>query len=331
MADSAVPVVELPPLDRNLYALHYSCNTPENSGDRTECVTAVVAYSFHTGRPHVFSAFRCGLVLGVSAAEFPARLPELERRALEEFNAFTASLPDARWLHWGSQGPEVIAQRIAELHIEPAAFHIDQCHDLQHYLKLTLGDDFVPHPRLWHAIRLNLGAVPHLLDGEASAAAWRDGKYAALVRSAIAKAGAIAGLYMRVANDTLVTGKGDEKRRFVVIDEDDFIDWLAGMSKMIHAKPPPTATILKHGGRSYSAGGTEPVLVTDNENNILEAFLKAGTAMDTEELERTSGVNNVARVIGSLKTKYDGRFAPAIRTPNGKKGSGGYFIRVRES
>lgn len=93
--------------------------------------------------------------------------------------------------------------------------------------------------------------------------------------------------------------------------------------------PPEVPTVWSHGDRTYSRDGRNPYVVTAEEDYVLQAFLQRGTAMDTRDLETASGVTNIPRVIGRLIEGYQGQFAAAIRTPNGKKNAGGYFVRVR--
>ncbi len=154
--------------------------------------------NYATGDQHTFAAFRYALAAGIAPTDFLARLPELEARVLGEFNRFVLARPSAAWVYWGAHGLDVVAQRAAELGLAPVGVPAASRRDLANYLKLTYGDEYVPHPRLPNAIRLNLGEVPSVLDGEAAAAAWREGRYNALVMSAQAKVSSIARLLSRV-------------------------------------------------------------------------------------------------------------------------------------
>jgi hypothetical protein len=102
--------------------------------------------------------------------------------------------------------------------------------------------------------------------------------------------------------------------------------------------PDPEAnnTILWHGDRLFSIGRHEPILLTETEDMVLRAFLgdppheHALPAMDKRELCRRS-VEHAPRLLTALREKYDCRFARAIRTPKGKKASGGYSVRIRRA
>jgi hypothetical protein len=91
--------------------------------------------------------------------------------------------------------------------------------------------------------------------------------------------------------------------------------------------------ILWHGGRQYSIGDYGPVVLTETEHMVLEAFLGDGrklrpvTALDKDELCNRS-VDHAPKVLKALCLKYDGRFGQAITLPGGK-GRGGYAVRVR--
>jgi hypothetical protein len=95
-------------------------------------------------------------------------------------------------------------------------------------------------------------------------------------------------------------------------------------SKQITRELPPT--IWYHGERGYSHDMLSPIVVTQEEHDALQQFLKRKTSLDTRELENC-GITNATRVIGDLADKYGKRFAVSIRTPGGEKGVG-YFIRV---
>jgi hypothetical protein len=82
-------------------------------------------------------------------------------------------------------------------------------------------------------------------------------------------------------------------------------------------------TIWHHGGKSYSADGQMPVVVSTEKDNVLQAFLDRDEASDTKTL-RNCGVSNVTAVIKKLAEQF-GR--DAITRP--KKKGDGYFIRVR--
>jgi hypothetical protein len=97
-------------------------------------------------------------------------------------------------------------------------------------------------------------------------------------------------------------------------------------------------TIIYHGQqgadiesqtKGYSSDGLSPVVVTDEEHKILQAFMQANTALCTRDIEAKTGVSNVSRIVKSLANKYNQRFSPAIRRPASK--GHGYHIRVREA
>jgi hypothetical protein len=204
----------LPPLDENLHGVHYSSALQRDCGDQTPPVSAISVKHPWTGRQVTFSAFTIAEASGIPRAQFLDRLPELERELLRQFYQFVAAHPEAVWVHWGMCrvrfGFEALAQR-AQFHgLEPVEIPPDRRFDLSSYLKLLYGDDYVPHERLWNAIRLNLGADPHLLDKDAAAAAWARGDYGALVGSLEAKVGSITSLFDRVRRGTFkVRDAGD--------------------------------------------------------------------------------------------------------------------------
>ena len=93
--------------------------------------------------------------------------------------------------------------------------------------------------------------------------------------------------------------------------------------------PKDTPTIWDHGNGTYSIDGCDPIPVSDEEDNILQVFLKDDKRMLTGELQKRSGVTNVSRVVGEIARKYNKRFSRAIEFPKPKKKRPGYYIRVR--
>jgi hypothetical protein len=98
--------------------------------------------------------------------------------------------------------------------------------------------------------------------------------------------------------------------------------WAEQSAKHDEEKEPPT--IWSHGERSYSTDGRMPILVSDEQDNILQCFLERDIALDTDGLTNKSGTVNVTTAISRIVEKFG---EGAIRRP--KKKGDGYFIRVR--
>lgn len=88
------------------------------------------------------------------------------------------------------------------------------------------------------------------------------------------------------------------------------------------------ATIWFHGQQNYSIDRTNKYKVSEQFDNILQAFFEYPYAMETEDLEDRSGVTNASRAMKELVTWNNGIFKAAIRIPGGKR-KGGYFVRVQ--
>jgi hypothetical protein len=99
-----------------------------------------------------------------------------------------------------------------------------------------------------------------------------------------------------------------------------------GAKKKQLAKP----FILFHGEREYSIGGSERKTLSETEHMVLQAFLgpPALRCMDKPTLCKRS-VDHAPRVLRRLQTKYGRIFADSIDTPQGKKASGGYSVRIK--
>lgn len=101
----------------------------------------------------------------------------------------------------------------------------------------------------------------------------------------------------------------------------------AAEAKQGEGEKPGAATIIAVGNRQYRIGSSSPVVVSENEDNVLQAFIEQAS-LDLPELAERSGVDRPARVLSDLASKYGGAFAPAIRRPGGK-GKGGYFVNIQ--
>jgi hypothetical protein len=91
----------------------------------------------------------------------------------------------------------------------------------------------------------------------------------------------------------------------------------------------PADTIIAHGNKVYTINLWEPRIVADDEDTVLRAFLRQ-PAMTSKTLEDRTELVSPAKLLRALTTRYDARFAPAIKLPGGK-GKGGYFVRIREA
>ena len=84
-------------------------------------------------------------------------------------------------------------------------------------------------------------------------------------------------------------------------------------------------TVWKHGERSYSLAWRPPERVSEEEDNVLTAFLESERPLTTKELERET--ENVSRVMRQLAA----RFPNAVRRPGKRKKGAGYHIQVRQA
>lgn len=203
----------LPAVTADLFVIHYSSNPQAKSPHQTHPVSAIVAQHYLSGRRMTFAAFTVAEAAGIPASQFLKRFPQLEREMLTTFSDFTANHPSATWIHWGMRdaifGFDVLAQRAAFYHVRAHWIQPESRFDLSHHLAQRFGDDFAPHPRLWHTVQHNLGAVPDMLDEKATVAAWQRGNHGADLWSLNAKVDAIARLFDRVRLDQFQTNSTD--------------------------------------------------------------------------------------------------------------------------
>jgi len=212
LASPSDPLPPLPPLDWRLFAIHYSQELRANSEAQTPPVSAIIVQHVQTGLQWTFAAFSIAEQRRIQPSDFLARLPDLEKKLLQDFRDFVRRAPKAVWLHWGMRKPRfgfgVLAQR-GQIHdLAPVNVPMGQCFDLANYLKRRFGEDYVPHPRLWNALKFN-GLLDHagILDEQAAAQAWAKGEYGRLIESLSCKVDGIADLYERVRAGTFQTSQ----------------------------------------------------------------------------------------------------------------------------
>lgn len=204
----------LPATSRDLFVVHYSSDPLAARESRTPSISAILVQNLYSGTSLAFAGFTQAEAQGIPSSQFPDRLLEFERELLRDFAEYTATLPAAMWIHWGMKeaffGFDMLTQR-AKLHRQK--YHnipVERRFDLAHYLAQRFGENFAPHPRLWHAALRNLGPIPDFLDDEATAAAWESGEHGADLRSLYAKVNAIARLYDRVRLGRFLTAASDQ-------------------------------------------------------------------------------------------------------------------------
>ena len=85
-------------------------------------------------------------------------------------------------------------------------------------------------------------------------------------------------------------------------------------------------TLYYHGGTAYSVDGRNSYSVPDSVHQLIQVFLKADRSHTKGELQTSVVYPSMA--FRALLAFREGLFAGAVRTA-GKKGVGGYQIRVR--
>ena len=95
----------------------------------------------------------------------------------------------------------------------------------------------------------------------------------------------------------------------------------------LQKRPASEPTIIFLGNRTYRVDDGDPVVIDMNEDNVLQAFLKSPALLLAMLIDK-SGVPNAQKILSNLTTKYNRRFAPAIRLPGGKA-RGGYHVRIQ--
>jgi hypothetical protein len=92
--------------------------------------------------------------------------------------------------------------------------------------------------------------------------------------------------------------------------------------------PSQRPVVWYRGKRVYQVNGWEEVVVTGQEDTVLQAFLK-NRAMNDQTLADTSGYPHAAKILRALPGKYP-CFVRAIRLPGGKS-KGGYYMDLKDA
>jgi hypothetical protein len=103
----------------------------------------------------------------------------------------------------------------------------------------------------------------------------------------------------------------------------------------VAAGPKPAAPaadcIISHGNMQYSIAGGPPIVVSENDDTLLQAFLEQ-PAMNKPQLGEKTGLGDVeaVKVINKLPSRYNGMFASAITLPKGRN-KGGYRVKIQHA
>jgi hypothetical protein len=104
---------------------------------------------------------------------------------------------------------------------------------------------------------------------------------------------------------------------------------LAEAGRLLGADLEPEPAVIVHlDKRQYQVGAALPVVVTEAEDDVLQAFVDR-PAYDEKGLIAAAGNDRAPRILRELTTRYGGTLGPAIRCPGGRD-QGGYAVRIRD-
>jgi hypothetical protein len=136
---------------------------------------------------------------------------------------------------------------------------------------------------------------------------------------------AVYALYSLIGElDPVLPDAGKLREALATFDQGFFsreIGWELDLFRQrLAAAPGKPVTVWHHGNHSYSLDGQSPITVSLEHHHVLQAFLNAGTALDTKALLKCVG--NVTRVLTQLKKRFPG----AVCLPRYR--GDGYYIHV---
>ncbi|MDD2450669.1 hypothetical protein [Sulfurovum sp.] len=182
------------------FTIHYACASlvPE----RTSHVTAIGVCDTTTKKLTTFSLEDAEKTLGAQCDR-----EALEAHLLKAFFDFVASHSDAVWIHWHMDsvvyGFGVLKERF-EMSCGQGAPEITATLNLPDKIFETMQNHCPEYPKLYQLFQEN-GINDHaILTGREEAASFAAGNYAAIMHSSRAKAKALAALYEKLQDNSLV-------------------------------------------------------------------------------------------------------------------------------
>lgn len=191
------------------FTVHYACASliPK----RTSYVTAIGVCDTVTKQVVTFSMEDMQKNPAMQSA-----LQELEASLLQRFFAFVSDHPDAIWIHWHMHSLEygfgVLQERYEMLWGEEAPGFISTL-NLPDKIFETMQHRCRSYPKMYRFFESNSVRLQAILSGKEEAECFVERKYAAIRDSVKAKAEALAAIYDKLQENTLVTpcSKRDKK------------------------------------------------------------------------------------------------------------------------
>lgn len=182
------------------YVVHYACqsfSSPDYLGSPR--VAAIAVRNLGSGTTESFSVHQ-----EMELAKGPIRLDQCERQMLDRYFGFLEAHRGMSFLHWKMRdvkfGFAAIEHRYRVLGAEPFALSDHQKFDLSIMLANLYGSNYLPAPHFESIAERNGLSLADYIPGAQEPDAFRQGRYKAVLQSALCKAALIASA-AQLAND----------------------------------------------------------------------------------------------------------------------------------
>lgn len=202
---------------RNLFLIHYNCESLEKQDDNSPRVASISIRNFATEESRSFSLHmvRERLFPNINVAKLTSKnLDEMERAMLEEYFRHMTHLKEVNWVHWKMTsenfGFAAIEHRASVLGIENIVeVPFRHRHDLSRIVESVYGKGYAAHPR-WRTLTEMNGitatdAVWNSRDNPAEVELFAKREFRLLQNSAIRKTSILRQLASLTATNQLRT------------------------------------------------------------------------------------------------------------------------------
>jgi hypothetical protein len=175
--------------------IHYACQSLYDDKDtHSPRIANIVVKGYDNDQTFSFALHLVAEKMGITKGEIEAHMDDIERRLLEEFFDFVRQHPGSVWLHWNMTnmvyGFDTLAHRFSLLTGKNApSIDMENRINLAEVLVGGYGDNYADVPHIPALMELNGGLKRDFVPGAEEVDLFRQGEFARLHSSTMAKVG----------------------------------------------------------------------------------------------------------------------------------------------
>jgi hypothetical protein len=175
--------------------IHYACQSLYDDKDtHSPRIANIVVKGYDSDQTFSFAFHLVAEKLGILKADIPNRMDDIERRLLDEFFDFVRQNPGNIWLHWNMTslvfGFETLAHRFSLLTGKNApSIDMENRVNLAEVVAGRYGPNYAAVPHIPALMELNGGIKRDFVPGAEEVELFRQGEFARLHSSTVAKVG----------------------------------------------------------------------------------------------------------------------------------------------